>query len=410
MANLMDQMSIKVNLKAVANAVKESDENAAQRLEELSLAVGGGSNADAWASCDVYQMIEPESVIKRYKDQHVTNIFHSWLEWGRNILIFAPLVVTWLGVSQAVDRYNQYINNNPDQSIQPLLLLWQRGFGDTLPGILKLSSLAFIDFILLMTVLLLTVAAHSMSNTVIQRREQEAEDLRCQLTHALSGAALHLRTRNWQQPTNLLTRFDQVTQQFDSTITKLLDQIATLADQQQRELRTFTGFKNDLSNSMIAVASSARDMNSSTTVLQQEVTKLVIPAQTFASQQGTILVSAREAVALLKDQIAAQNVVVKEQEKWGIELIKVLNALSDTVNQGKIIASDIDEFTRRQSGLVTAMEKERKDVVQTANNVYIATESLKHVVAGINRCVGELNGVNVQMNDLARRIASMMRP
>jgi hypothetical protein len=409
MANLMDPMSIKVNLKAVANTIKESDESAAQRLEELSLAVGGGSNADAWASCDVYQMIEPENVIKRYKDLHVTNTFHSWLEWGRNILIFAPLVVTWLGVSQAVERYNQYINANPDQSIQPFLLLWQQGFGNTLPGILKLSSLAFIDFILLMTVLVLTVAAHSMSNTVIQQREKEAEDLRCQLTHALSGAALLLRTRNWQQPTNMLTHFDQVTQQFDSTITKLLDQIAALADRQQQELHTFADFKNDLSNSMIAVASSARDMKNSTTMLQQEVAKLVTPAQMLASQQGVMLTSAQEAVALLKNQIAAQDMVVKEQQRWGTELTNVLNTLSDTVNQGKIIASDIDEFTRRQSGLVTAMERERKEVVQTANNVYIATESLKHVVAEIHHCVGELNGVNVQMNELVRRIASMMR-
>jgi methyl-accepting chemotaxis protein len=407
MANLIDPMNIKVNLKAVASTIKESDENAAQRLEELSLAVGGGTNADAWAASDIYQLIEPDNIIMRYKNQPITDRLQAWLEWIRNTLIFAPLVVTWLGVSQAIDKYNQFIQKDPTQSIQPFLLLWQEGFGNSLPPILKLSSLAFIDFVLLIAVLLLTVAVYTISNTIKQKRETEAEDLRCQLTHALSGAVLHLRTRNWQEPTNLLTRFDEASKQFEDTVAKLLDQILALADRQQQDLNAFADFKNDLSNSMIAMSSSALELKKTTTELHQSVTELITPAQTFATQHGALLASTQEAVTLFKNQIAAQDNIVEEQQKWGTELSSALETLKGTFDQGKNIAKEIEQFAKEQTGLVTAMKDEHHALAQLANNVYTATDSVKEVVREIDHCSNELRAINVYMNDLVRRIASM---
>src|SRR5437763_1093240 len=99
---MMDATQVRTNLEAVANQVEASDKGAADRLRELSYAVKGGPNADAWAASNIYQIIEPEQIIERYKTQRKTESTISILEWVRNSLIFAPLVVTWFGISQAV--------------------------------------------------------------------------------------------------------------------------------------------------------------------------------------------------------------------------------------------------------------------------------------------------------------------
>src|SRR5947208_15470632 len=119
MIDLMNVTDVRTNLEAIANRVAATDEKAALRLRTLSRAVGGGSYADAWAASDVHQLIEPDQIIERFRNQHAKERVITLLEWIRNSLIFAPLVVTWYGISQAADMYTALIKASPDQITQP---------------------------------------------------------------------------------------------------------------------------------------------------------------------------------------------------------------------------------------------------------------------------------------------------
>jgi hypothetical protein len=418
MTNLMDKVTIKKDLITVAQTIKASDEGAAQRLIELSSAVGGGANADAWAVSDIYQMIGPDTIIERYKNQHVADTLQSWLEWIRNALIFAPLIVTWFGVSQAVDKYSAYIKANPDQTTQPFLLLWQNGFDHRLPAWQTLSWLASVDFIILTIVLVLTISVYSISNTVKAKRERQAEELRLQLLHSLSGATLQLQTRNWQQPTNILDRFNDFGKEFTDTITQLLNQIAALEKQQRSDFQTFVTFKNELAADMKAMSAAAIEMKNSTNELKLAMSPLSTSMQTLTTQQKSYLVSVNEAITLFKNQAVAQGKVVQTQEQWGKELSSALTTLKTVVEQDK---TALTEFTSKQTRLIDEQTRltgeQRKLIKETADEhvelaafVREATNGLKLVVTQINQSSIELKAINIQMDDLVRRVAAAMPP
>src|SRR5260221_12586600 len=66
-------------------------------------------------------------------------VFSRGLAWGlievaRNVLGFAPIAVTWFGLSTATDAYQKLISEKPDLVTRPFLLLWQEGFQGVATG------------------------------------------------------------------------------------------------------------------------------------------------------------------------------------------------------------------------------------------------------------------------------------
>src|SRR6185437_10365281 len=130
---------------------------------------------------DIVKLINPDQIVENYKNQPTTDTFISVLEWGRNILIFLPLLVSWFGISQAVSKYSDFVGKHQDQITQPFLYLWQTGFGGELPSWLTLGSLAAIDAFLLFLLVTVTIVHTSLADIGRQRRFQAAERLRADL-------------------------------------------------------------------------------------------------------------------------------------------------------------------------------------------------------------------------------------
>src|SRR5713226_8317366 len=121
---MIDNIGVKRDLGELADKIKDRDEKAASRLRALGEAVGGGSNADAWATTDIHQMIETDAIVERYKRQQKPDKIVVRLELARNTLIFGPLIVTWYGISQAVSAYHDLIGKDQGQANLPFLYLW----------------------------------------------------------------------------------------------------------------------------------------------------------------------------------------------------------------------------------------------------------------------------------------------
>jgi len=81
------------------------------------------------------------------------------LEVVRNVLVFAPIAVTWFGLSLAAAAYADMLAARPDLVSQPFLLLWQHGFGGRL--FLNFSTLALIDASLIGVLIVLSLALHT---------------------------------------------------------------------------------------------------------------------------------------------------------------------------------------------------------------------------------------------------------
>src|SRR5438132_3179721 len=83
----------------------------------------------------------------------------GFIEVARNVLVFAPIALTWFGLSTATDAYAKLLGDKPDLVTRPFLLLWQEGFEGLLPY-LRFSTLAIIDASLIGLLIVLSLLIH----------------------------------------------------------------------------------------------------------------------------------------------------------------------------------------------------------------------------------------------------------
>jgi hypothetical protein len=97
----INPLEVKKELLDLATSIHDYDSGAAFRLRLLSDAVEG-KDAEPWIYSDVFAVIDPDGVIERYKRHQGRSTVLSLIEVARNTLIFAPIMVTWYGISQRV--------------------------------------------------------------------------------------------------------------------------------------------------------------------------------------------------------------------------------------------------------------------------------------------------------------------
>jgi len=123
----------------------------------------------------------------------------SWI-WGilevaRNVLVFAPIAVTWFGLSRATDAYATELTAKPDLASKPFLLLWEQGFGGA-PGVLTFSTVAIIDASLISLLIVLSLIIHVRADVrdvaTRTRALLKESEIRGLLGHATSLATSEL--------------------------------------------------------------------------------------------------------------------------------------------------------------------------------------------------------------------------
>ncbi|GHO86343.1 hypothetical protein [Dictyobacter formicarum] len=412
---LNDKDAVIDQLTDLANEVDSSDPKGAIRLRELGDAVRGGQYADAWAGNNLYNLINIDAIVNRYRVQQKVDGRIALIETTRNIFIFLPLFFTWLGIARAIPAYYNLVTQYPKFSTTPFLQLWQGGFNGTAPwGIIDtLGGVATIDCILISVIIVLTFSSSILTHKSQMKRDRKAEDLRDNLAHALAGATLFLSTRHWTQPTNFVDRFNTVVNNFNSVISGLEEQIkiereelAQLAERQRQEFALFNSFKSSLVTSMDNVATTIRDLMDSQKVLDTTINRLVAPTEQTAAQQKTLLVNSQNTLDQLTRHAVAQEEVVAQQKLWGEKLNGVLFTLDGTVTQAKTLAAQIAQFTEEQKGLVKLLQIEHDDQAQLVKDIITNTNAMNRIIKQIDESATNINGVTVNMGEVARRIAA----
>ena len=78
----------------------------------------------------------------------------------RNVLVFAPVALTWAAVGQATSAFSRYVEENGADVVN-FLDFWENGYG-YLGSEWQISHVAFLDFIIVMIVIVLTLVSSAL--------------------------------------------------------------------------------------------------------------------------------------------------------------------------------------------------------------------------------------------------------
>jgi len=91
----------------------------------------------------------------------------------RNVLVFAPVALTWAAVGQATTAFSVYVKENGADVVN-FLDFWQNGY-EVLGEEWRISNVAFLDFVIILIVIILTIVASAFGKRASE--EQAAFDI-----------------------------------------------------------------------------------------------------------------------------------------------------------------------------------------------------------------------------------------
>jgi hypothetical protein len=187
----LDRQETALALQRLADEATAREPSLGTLLSRLAEAVREGRTTEAAAYTGA---VDPRGLAELLAGKH--SRLWAVLEVIRNVLVFAPIAVTWFGLSIAATAYAQLLGARPDLISRPFLLLWQEGFNGTV--VLNFSALAITDASLIGVLIVLSLALHIRSEVrdaqVRTKALLKESEIRALLGHVGSLGALDFGT------------------------------------------------------------------------------------------------------------------------------------------------------------------------------------------------------------------------
>jgi hypothetical protein len=183
----LDRQETAAALQRLADEATAREPSLGTLLSRLADAVREGRNTEATGYIGA---VDPRGLAELLAGKH--SKLWAILEVIRNVLVFAPIAVTWLGLSIAATAYAQLLAAQPELVTRPFLLLWQEGFNGRV--VLNFSTLAITDASLIGVLIFLSLALHIRSEVRDAQIRTKAllkeSEIRALLGHVSSLGAL----------------------------------------------------------------------------------------------------------------------------------------------------------------------------------------------------------------------------
>lgn len=152
-------------------------------------------NLHVWAELNPIDYLPHPTVVAGAAQARVVRL----LTVLRNVLVFAPVALTWMAVSEATTAFSAYVRDNGADVVN-FLDFWQNGYG-ILGNEWKIGNVARLDFFIVMIVIGLTLYVSRGSFQVDEARER-AEAVIDNERHALA-LAIHAGLMDKRKITNV---------------------------------------------------------------------------------------------------------------------------------------------------------------------------------------------------------------
>lgn len=140
-------------------------------LNNLLESLETGKNLHIWAELNPLEYLPHPEASGHLRKQSIVRV----LTIIRNVLVFAPVALTWAAVSAATTGFSNYTAENPN-GVANFLDFWQNGYG-YLASHWEIGHVARLDFILILMVIALTLYVSFGSYQVAATRTLEENKL-----------------------------------------------------------------------------------------------------------------------------------------------------------------------------------------------------------------------------------------
>lgn len=148
-----------------------------------------------WAELDPFEFL-PMPVAGK---SHKKNRLIENLTILRNVLVFAPVALTWAAVGEATTAFEKYVAAN-DTAVVNFLEFWQNGY-EVLPAFWRIGDVARLDFLIIAVVIGLTLFVSYRGQRLLATEMAESIDI--EDSRQLMAAKLALFLVDKKKITNL---------------------------------------------------------------------------------------------------------------------------------------------------------------------------------------------------------------
>jgi len=134
-------------------------------VDQLSKDIRNRKNLSTWSNLNPMEFLPNPQISEVRSSENLV----TFLTVLRNVLVFLPVALTWIAVSKATTAFSIYTNKN-SIAVVNFLEFWQDGYG-VLAEEWTIGRIAFLDFLLIMIVIILTLLV-----ALLGRRNQQKRD------------------------------------------------------------------------------------------------------------------------------------------------------------------------------------------------------------------------------------------
>jgi hypothetical protein len=411
-------------LSGMAASLSEVDPKAAERLADLSHSIGTEDGRTKWADVDLRRAFNTERLAHAYAVRREGGFVPQSvdrLDRIRQIMVLMPIILTWAALGEAVIRYRQYIDANPEATTQPFLLLWQRGFGEQ-GGLFTptFSTVALIDATIIFIVILITFYVHGRREAREEAIAVTANAFQSELDNELAEATVVLASDRTNRPAMLVRAVERLSERFDINSQELLtrlriehDRLEAISSRREKEFSDFGVFASGMRAGAEETHRLLVDLRQVSTGLQTALEDLTSEVGVAGDQQRTLLSAISSLDRLVASGIQSDQAVTRQLTEASKALAdaadKALAGSEAAAQAGRVATDAVRGIAEVSSTLASSQARVENAVAAEAEANTRLAESLRGSAGGVGTATKALTEISTGLNHLRDELSRIVQ-
>jgi len=437
MGAAMRPAEISSELDSMAASLEQVDKRSSERLTSLSQALTSDQGVQHWSDVDLRRVFNVERLSYLYALRRQGGYASGVVELAdriRNVLVLVPILLTWAALAEATKSYANFLENHPEKSNQPFLLLWQQGFGGEANFFAPtFSSVAILDAIIILIIIALTFYAHGRRESHEDQVADTASRFQAEFENVLAESSVFLATDRASRPAQLAMSVENLAERFERSTQELLtqlqvehDRLESLAGRREKEFSDFGVFASGLRAGADEMHRLLVDLRQVSTALEGSLDDLSGEVSIAGDQQRSLLTAVGNLERVTSSAIQSDQSVMRQ-------LAMAANSLSETAEKtisgadaaaqasraaadavrgiGQLAQQISDSQSRVEQSLSGETESNRRfaEALQAStSNSQTTAETLGTLNTGLGRLRDEFDRLGVQTGQHANAFNQLL--